>query len=147
MAKRKVSRSIVVAAPPKVVFDILADPRAHPEFDGSGSVRGLVSGPDRLEHGSRFGMEMRLGLPYRMTNSVVEFEEGRLIAWKHLGPHIWRWELEPIAGGRTRVIETFDYSPAGFGAFLYQLLGYPVRNAQGIEATLPRLRQLAESRV
>ncbi|GAA3746235.1 uncharacterized protein YndB with AHSA1/START domain [Spinactinospora alkalitolerans] len=142
MAERKVSRSVVIAAPASRIFDALAAPRRHPEFDGSGSVRENAHGPERLELGSRFGMSMRLGLPYRITNRVVEFEEGRLIAWRHAGPHRWRWELDPLEDGTTRVTETFDYSYAG--AVVYQLLGYPARNARGIERTLPRLKRLAE---
>ncbi|GLU47541.1 SRPBCC family protein [Nocardiopsis ansamitocini] len=143
MAKHRVSRTIVIAAPAPKIFDILADPRRHPEMDGSGSVQGAIEGPGRLGLGSRFGMDMRLGLPYRITNEVVEFEENRLIAWRHKGPHRWRWVLEPLDEHTTKVTETFDYSYAG--SFVYQLLGYPARNARGIEETLPRLKKLLES--
>ncbi len=73
--ERKVRRSTVVAATPKQVFDLLADPRRHAEFDGSGSVKDAVSGPPRLALGSKFGMNMKLGLPYRISNEVVEFDE------------------------------------------------------------------------
>jgi hypothetical protein len=34
---------------------------------------------------------------------------GRLIAWRHVGPHRWRYELEPDPAG-TRVTETWDAS-------------------------------------
>ncbi|MGI5120087.1 SRPBCC family protein [Marinactinospora thermotolerans] len=142
MARHQVSRSIVVDAPAEKIFDLLADPRQHPRFDGSGSVQGVVHGPQRLALDDTFGMEMRLGIPYRMTNRVVEFEEGRLIAWRHAGPHRWRWRLEPLEEGGTLVTETFDYSYAG--AFVYQLIGAPARNARGIERTLPRLKRLVE---
>lgn len=97
-----VARSVVVDAPVKRIFDLLADPARHSELDGSGTVRGAVFGPERLESGSEFGMDMRMmGLPYRMTNRVVEFEEDRLIAWKHVGSHRWRYELEKVDPGRT----------------------------------------------
>ena len=108
----------VVAAPPERVFDLLADPRRHREIDGSGTVRdAAVDGPRRLSLGAVFGMNMRAGAPYSMTNTVVEFEEGRRIAWqprptnglaaKAIGGRIWRYELEPVPGG-TRVRETWD---------------------------------------
>jgi uncharacterized protein YndB with AHSA1/START domain len=87
MSSRSVSRSAVVAATPEQVFDLLADPRQHPELDGSGSVRGALGGPARLGPGARFGMRMHLGVPYVIRNQVVEFEEGRRIAWRHFGRH------------------------------------------------------------
>jgi uncharacterized protein YndB with AHSA1/START domain len=137
---RRVSRTVTVDAPPQVVFDLLADPRRHPELDGSGSVKGRVSGPARLALGRRFQMRMRIGVPYLISNQVVEFEEGRRIAWRHVGRHVWRYELAPVDGGaRTAVTETFDYAPA-LAPQVLELLRVPERNAIGIERTLERLR-------
>ena len=48
---RIISESIVIDAPAETVFAILADPRQHARIDGSGSVRGLLKGPDRLQQG------------------------------------------------------------------------------------------------
>jgi uncharacterized protein YndB with AHSA1/START domain len=137
MTERAVSASAVLAAPPQAVFDLLADPRAHASFDGSGTVRTVVAGPDRLGPDARFGMAMRWGLPYRVRNVVVEFEEGRRIAWRHFGRHVWRYELEPVDGG-TRVTETFDYAPSLSPWFL-ERWGAPARNLGSIRATLRRL--------
>ena len=69
---RVVSASAVVAATPDQLFALLADPHRHHELDGSGSVRGAVSGLRRLALGHRFGMRMRVGLPYQTMNKVVE---------------------------------------------------------------------------
>jgi uncharacterized protein YndB with AHSA1/START domain len=93
MSDQQVSRSVVVNATPEQVFALLADPREHPNIDGSGSVRASRSGPDRLSLGAHFGMTMKLGFPYPIKNEVVEFEPDRLIAWRHPGKHVWRWEL------------------------------------------------------
>ncbi len=134
---RSVSRSAVVPAPPEEVFALLADPRRHAEVDGSGTVRSALRAPERLSLGARFGMRMRLGVPYAITSEVVEFEEDRRIAWRHLGHHVWRYELEEVDGG-TRVTETFDWGPARAPRVL-ELLGYPARNARSIEQTLERL--------
>lgn len=134
---RSVSRSVVVPAPAEEVFALLADPRRHSEIDGSGTVKGAMSGPDRLSAGAIFGMRMRYGVPYVIKNTVVEFEEGRRIAWRHFGHHVWRYELEPLDSG-TRVTETFDWAPARAPKVL-ELLGIPARNARSVDATLERL--------
>jgi hypothetical protein len=103
------------------------------------SVRASRStGPRRLEPGSRFGMEMRLGLPYRVLNTVVEFEPGRLIAWRHFGGHRWRWQLDDLGDDRTRVTETFGWSAVRSPRAI-ELPGFPARNRRGIEAALRRL--------
>jgi len=141
-----VSASTVIDAAPSVVFAILADPRQHPRIDGSGSVQNIVSAPDRLTTGSRFSVAMRLfGLPYQVTNKVVDYEDDRRIAWRHFGAHRWRYELEPVDGG-TRVTETFDYSRYHpVAARVLEVLRFPERNRQGIVDTLARLKAAAES--
>jgi hypothetical protein len=128
----------VDAAPPEV-FALLADPRRHAEIDGSGTVRGDVAGPARLRYGSQFSMRMRVIVPYRITNTVVEYAEDRLLAWRHFGGHVWRWELAPEGDG-TRVVETFDWSRS-ISPHALELLGYPARNRRAIEATLRRLQE------
>lgn len=138
-----ISRSIVVKAPAEQVFEILTNPRRHPDFDGSGSVRGAVTGPERLSLGAKFGMDMRLFVPYRISSQVKEFDEGRRIAWAHIGGHRWRYELEPLPDGSTRVTETFDATTARSARALKLMDAYN-RNARAIEETLPRLAALVE---
>jgi hypothetical protein len=137
-ASRTVSDSVVVTASPEQIFDLLADPRRHAELDGSGTVKGAVRGPSRLSLGATFGMRMRIGLPYLIRNTVVEFEENRRIAWRHFGRHIWRYELEPVDGG-TRVTETFDWSPA-LAPQVLELAKAPQANLKGIRATLQQMK-------
>jgi uncharacterized protein YndB with AHSA1/START domain len=138
VTERAVSASATVAAPPEALFALLADPHRHHELDGSGTVRRAVSGPRRLRLGDRFGMRMRIGLPYRVTNRVVEFTPDRRIAWCHFARAIWRYELDPVEGG-TRVTETFDWSGSPFARGI-ERLGWPARNARSIAATLSRLQ-------
>jgi len=98
---KSVSVEREIAAPPEKIFDVLADPSQHPVIDGSGTVKHTRGEePSRLALGTKFGMSMRLGIPYAITNTVVEFDENRLIAWRHFGGHRWRYELEP-AGAAT----------------------------------------------
>ena len=146
MTDKLVSESTTISAPPTVVFSIVADPRQHPRIDGSGSVRDTVQGPERLSQGATFGVSMKLfGLPYKISNRVVEFEEDRLIAWRHFGGHRWRYRLEPVAGG-TRVTESFDYTRHGaISSAVITGLRFPQRNRHGITATLARLKSAAEA--
>lgn len=108
-SRKIVSVSQFVPATPQQVFDVLANPRMHPVIDGSGTVRGELHAPARLSLGAKFGMSMRVRFPYRITNTVVEFEEARQIGWRHFGGHVWRYLLTPVEGG-TMVTEQFDYS-------------------------------------
>ncbi len=138
---RAVSGERVLAAPAQAIFAVVADPSMHPVIDGTESVRAPLAGAaSPLGLGSEFGMRMRIIVPYRITNRVVEFEEGRRIAWTHIGGARWRYELEPVDGG-TRVTETFDWSTATvpFYDVGIRLLGFPRRNKAGIERTLERL--------
>ncbi|SDY30956.1 Uncharacterized conserved protein YndB, AHSA1/START domain [Amycolatopsis xylanica] len=140
MGKRQVSVTKTVATTPEQIFALLADPAKHPELDGSGTVQAARSGnPSRLELGAKFGMDMKMGAPYKIQNTVVEFEENRLIAWRHFNGHRWRWQLRPVDGG-TEVTETFDWSTART-PLLISLSFFPRKNKQGIERTLARLEQ------
>jgi len=145
MTSRAESARTTIAAPAGVVFDILADPRQHARIDGSGTVRDVASGPDRLALGSRFSMSMQLGAPYRMGNRVVEFEEGRLIAWRHVGAHRWRYALTALDDDTTEVVETWDPDayPAPVRHLLWRVAGPRVRPA--LPATLERLKAAAEA--
>jgi uncharacterized protein YndB with AHSA1/START domain len=134
-----VSVSRVIDAPPQKIFDLLADPDKHPVLDGSGTVKGARgNNPQRLSLGAKFGMDMQIGVPYRIKNTVVEFEEGTRIAWRHAGRHVWRYELEP-AGGGTKVTETFDWSKA-FTRLLGPLV-YRRTHPRMMEATLDRIER------
>lgn len=133
-------RSIVIDAPPSVIFELLADPAKHHTFDGSGTVReSSDENPDRLSMGSKFGMKMKWFVPYKMTNEVVDFAENELIGWRHMGGHVWRYTLEPVEGG-TKVTEEFDWRPSRAPALL-KLMKAPEQNAEAIEKTLVRLRE------
>lgn len=139
-----VSASILVEAPASVIFDILADPRQHHRIDGSGTVQTVTTGPERLSEGAEFGMEMKRGLGYKVTNTVVEFSEDALIAWRHRGQHRWRYELTPEAG-RTRVTETWDGTRySGLPRLLFKAMSLK-GTQRSIEETLVNLKAVAES--
>lgn len=139
---RSVFRTRLVNAPASAIFDLLADPSRHPEIDGSGSViKANDSAPKRLSKGAHFGMSMKMGVPYKIENTVVEFEENSVIAWRHFGGHVWRYDLKPgTAEGTTDVTETFDWSKSKSPLAL-ELARFPKKNTKSIEKTLDRLAQ------
>lgn len=134
------SATTIVDAPPAEVFAFLRDPANHAIISGDGSVRGHVRGPRQLSLGDRFGMDMKLGVPYRISSKVVEYEQDQRIAWAHLGRHRWRWELAPTDDGGTEVTETFDLSTALFPPAL-RLLGFPARHDRNVERSVANLAE------
>jgi Polyketide cyclase / dehydrase and lipid transport len=145
MSPYLVSESKVIAADPQRLFDIVADPAMHVAMDGSGTLqatRGEV--PVRLSSGAKFGMDMKMGAPYKITNTVIEFDEGKQIAWRHFNGHVWRYVFEPVEGG-TKVTEQWDARPAK-NRIVLRLTGFPDRNRRGIVATLQRLDELAAAK-
>lgn len=142
MAKRIVSAERVIKAPAAKIFDLLADPSKHASFDGSGALQQIHGpAPQRLSRGAKFGMDMRIGVPYRVTNTVCDFEENRVIAWHHFARLIWRYELTEVEGG-TKVVESFDYSaPLGLPLTLTSI---PANNQKSMAKTLERIASLVE---
>ncbi|MGL4174950.1 MAG: SRPBCC family protein [Dermatophilaceae bacterium] len=145
-----VSVQRLIPAPPEAIFDLLADPGRHADIDGGGSVQRARSGGRRLGLGDRFGIDMKIGLPYSTLNEVVEYEENRRIAWQTratgpasrlVGGRIWRYELEPVDGG-TMVTESWDISreAAVSKPGVRLMAGMTRRN---MAATLERIEELA----
>ena len=85
-SSKKIARvSAVISANQQEIFALLADPAQHATIDGSGSVKSSrEEHPQRLELGTKFGMAMKVGVPYRITNEVVEFIEDQGLDF-HLG--------------------------------------------------------------
>ena len=154
MGATVVSVERVIEAPAASIFAIVADASRHPEIDGSGSVKGLKKdAPRHLALGSTFGMSMKLGVPYSMSNKVIEFEQDRRIAWqtilsgplgRFIGGRIWRYELEDADGGGTLVRETWDITQ---DKQRLMLQAGPVgkHTAEAMTKTLGRLAELTES--
>ncbi|HET9872040.1 MAG TPA: SRPBCC family protein [Propionibacteriaceae bacterium] len=138
-----VEASRLISASAAEIFELLAHPAQHALIDGSGTVKGVQERtPLRLSAGARFGMQMQWGRRYKILNEVVEFEEGRRIAWRHFGGHVWRYILEPVGERSTQVTEQFD--PAGAKSpLLLRLIRAGQRNRASIEETLSRIERWA----
>jgi len=145
-----VSVERLIASPPEPIFELLANPDRHRDIDGSGTVQGAKGQAARLALGSSFGMSMRMGVPYSMVSTVVEYEENRRLAWQTRGPgplgrfvggRIWRYELEPAEGG-TLVRESWDISQES--PFTKPLVKRAAASAtrRNMAATLERIEKL-----
>lgn len=78
MRRLEISRRIGASA--EFIFEILASPSRHMDFDGSGMLRGAVHEGLITKVGDSFTIKMqRLGDDYLMINHVVEFEPDRRI--------------------------------------------------------------------
>jgi uncharacterized protein YndB with AHSA1/START domain len=140
-----VSASREIAAPADRIFELIADPWQQPRWDGNDNLAAAPPGQRVRAVGELFTMTVTQGSV--RDNHVVEFDEGRLIAWQPADPgkdpagHLWRWELEPLDGARTRVTHTYDWSRLTDEKRLER-----ARNttADKLQASLDRLAQLAE---
>lgn len=133
----------LIPAPADAIFALLADPDRHHEIDGSGTVVAAKKGSQRLALGTRFGMSMKVGIPYSMVSTVVVLEEGRRIAWQTRGPgnlgggRIWRYDLEPVDGG-TLVRESWDITGEAVLS-KWMIKGQGASTAKHMAATLERI--------
>ena len=113
-APRVVSASREIAAGPERIFELIADPAQQPRWDGNDNLAAAPEGQRVRQPGDVFTMTLTMGAI--RENHVVEFDEGRRIAWMPAEPgqrppgHLWRWELEPAAPSRTRVTCTYDWT-------------------------------------
>jgi uncharacterized protein YndB with AHSA1/START domain len=113
-APRVVSASREIAAEPGQIFELIADPAQQPRWDGNDNLAWAPAGQRVRREGDVFTMTLTRG--ETRENHVVEFAEGRRIAWMpaEVGQtppgHLWRWELEPTGSSRTRVTHTYDWT-------------------------------------
>lgn len=109
-----VSATAVIDAPAEVVFEQIADPAKQPDWDGNDNLRESESGQRVHAVGDVFVTITTRG--HERHNHVVEFEEGRLIAWRPAESgaqpfgHLWRWEVRPLDDDRTEVTHTYDWT-------------------------------------
>jgi uncharacterized protein YndB with AHSA1/START domain len=144
---RVVSASRDVSAGPREIFELIADPAQQPRWDGNDNLAQAPAGQRVRRVGDVFLMELTKGDV--RENHVVEFEEGRRIAWTPARPgqapagHLWRWELEPIDTSLTRVTHTYDWSRLTDESRTRRARA---TTADKLQASLDRLAALVERR-
>ena len=108
------SASLEISAPADRIFELIADPAEQPSWDGNDNLAEAPTGQRVRAVGDVFTMTITMGSV--RENHVVEFEEGRLIAWRPSEPgheqpgHLWRWQLESHDDARTLVTHTYDWT-------------------------------------
>ncbi|MGA2530297.1 MAG: hypothetical protein ABSG36_14200 [Acidimicrobiales bacterium] len=159
----EVSRRI--EAPAALIFEILANPQRHMDFDGSGMLRGAVANRPLSEVGDTFTMKMhRLGRDYLMLNYVVEFELDRRIFWEPAPGDLptaggnlakvgiaagyrWGYSLTPDGDDATVVTEAFDCGPDKDGQTLLREDGEWINGSNSVlesmTASLERLEKIS----
>jgi uncharacterized protein YndB with AHSA1/START domain len=134
-----------VAASSERIFELIADPAEQPRWDGNENLKEAAPGQRVRDVGDVFTMELTIGSV--RENHVVDFVEGRRIAWKpaEVGKappgHRWAWELEPLLPSRTLVTHTYDWTD------LTEEQRVPrarATTAEKLQASLDRLAALAE---
>jgi uncharacterized membrane protein len=125
----RLTESIVVAAPRRLVWDYITDPANYLHFM-AGVTRWEVESERRSGLGARYRMLMRVGsAEIGGLVEVVEFSEDRDMAWSSVTgiDQRGRWRLRETADGRTRVEFRFAYGVAGAGltGYLSERLAKP----------------------
>lgn len=144
-ALKIVSAEIDIAAPAAVVFELIADPARQPEWDGNDNLGSSASGQRVAGTGVSFVTTLTKGVD--RENHIVDFEEGRLIAWKpsDVGGEPfgqkWVWEVDPVGEDSCLVRHTYDWTELRDPQRLPRARSTTAAN---LLASLKRLKVLAE---
>lgn len=133
---KRIEVSHRIEAPAGVIFEILANPQRHKDFDGSEMIQGALQDHPVSAVGDTFTMKMhRLGDDYLIINYVVEFEPDRRIFWEPApgdpsraedndpskvgipAGYRWGYVLTPDGENATVVTEVFDLGPLSESLF------------------------------
>ena len=139
------SASREIAAAPDVIFELIADPAQQPRWDGNGNLTEAAAGQRVRAVGDAFRMMVHSGTV--RENHIVEFEEGRRIAWlpseegKAPPGHLWRWEIEPLGDSCSRVTHTYDWTNLTEEK---RLVRAKATTADNLAASIERLAALSE---
>ncbi|MFI9506558.1 SRPBCC family protein [Nocardia sp. NPDC052566] len=142
---RIVTASREIAAGAGQIFELIADPAQQPHWDGNDNLAQAAAGQRVHAIGDVFAMTLTIDTV--RENHVVEFEEGRRIAWLPAEPgqeppgHLWRWQLEPLGEARTRVTHTYDWTQLTDEKRLPRA---KATTADKLLASIDRLGELAE---
>jgi uncharacterized protein YndB with AHSA1/START domain len=142
---RVVTAAREIEAPADRTFELIADPAQQPRWDGNENLQEAAPGQRVRAVGDMFTMRLTTGSI--RENHVVDFVEGRRIAWRPAEPgqappgHLWSWELEPLSPSRTLVTHTYDWTEL---ADQQRMARARATTADKLQASLDLLAALAE---
>ena len=142
---RVVTANREITASADRIFELIADPAQQPRWDGNDNLKQAVAGQRVHAVGDVFTMRLTRG--GIRDNHVVDFEEGRRIAWRPAVPgksppgHLWMWELEPLGPSRTLVTHTYDWTKLTDRSRIPRA---QATTAVKLQASLDRLAAMAE---
>lgn len=142
---RVVTASREIRAPADRIFELIADPTQQPRWDGNGNLAEAAPGQRVRAAGDVFATRLTTGAV--RENHVVDFAEGRRIAWRpaELGQdppgHLWAWDLEPVGPSQTLVTHIYDWSEL---TDEQRLPRARATTADKLQASLDRLAAVAE---
>lgn len=142
-----VQRSIPASAAD--VFEVLSNPRRHPDLDGSGFIRSVVHGDRITETGQVFTVDMEgdhMGGEYQTENHVTGYDHNRLLSWQTAPAGSeppgweWTWDLEAQGPGSTLVTHTYDWSRVDDPQILSKVR-FPLVSQHAMETSLGKLAE------
>lgn len=142
---RIVRASRMVNADAERIFELIADPAQQPRWDGNDNLASAPTGQRVRAVGDVFKMTTTRG--NHKENHVVEFIEGRQIAWEPADAgqppfgHIWRWILEPITRSQTEVTHVYDWTRLIDD---FRIERAKITTADRLAESIVRLKRMAE---
>ena len=143
----RLNESVVISAPPQVIWDYLADPENYLRFM-AGITRWEVVGEQPSGLGARYRMLMRVGAAeIGGLVEIVESSEPADMAWSSVTgiDQRGRWRIRRVDEGRTRVEFRFAYGVAGAGipGWISELVAAPTIGRH-LRRTLHQLKRQIE---
>ncbi len=135
------------------IFDVLSNPKRHPELDGSGFIRSDEKAERIKAVGDVFRMNMEgphMGGEYQTDNTVSGLDHNKLIAWKTAPADTdppgweWLWELDPQGPDSTEVTLTYDWSKVTDKKIL-SMVSFPLISKEELEDSLGNLASCVSS--
>jgi coenzyme Q-binding protein COQ10 len=134
------SRSIVIAAPPEKIFDVIADFEKYPQYLSEvKSVKVLNRKGNELE--AHFEVDLVKRIKYALK---VKEERPTRLSWTYISGDFMKdnqgsWVLEPQADGKTKVTYAIEVK-------LGPLVPKAIVNTM-VESSLPKMLEATKQRV
>ena len=123
----------------RYVYLVMADPLPGREFDFNDGYQNMHMG-DLVQLPGWTGAQRFRLVPVMPRTAQPLYRRGNLIIWDQEGDDLGRLQSESraaIAGGKSRLIPGFDYSPDGPVSTTYQVIGPRVIRPDGKKPFIP----------